>query len=106
MPGPDHEASLEPYELVALVQGIRVVEQALGHGRKEPAASEANTAAVARKSLVSACDISAGTSVTDEMVVVKRPGTGLAPYQRSLVVGRIAGVDIPADTVIEWEMLK
>ena len=30
LPGPDHQASLEPMELVALVQSIRSVEAALG----------------------------------------------------------------------------
>jgi N,N'-diacetyllegionaminate synthase len=34
LPGPDHKASIEPDELVALVEGIRIVESALGDGEK------------------------------------------------------------------------
>ena len=106
LPGPDHRASLEPEELGALVIGIRSVESALGNGRKEPVASEANTADVARKSLVTAVDIKAGTVLTEEMIDIKRPGTGLAPAMRHSLVGRSATVDIPADTLLETEMLN
>lgn len=52
LPGPDHRASLEPDELGSLVRGIRNVEAALGHGRKEPVAGEAEVAGAARRSLV------------------------------------------------------
>ncbi|MBN1887076.1 MAG: N-acetylneuraminate synthase [Thermoflexales bacterium] len=105
LPGPDHRASLEPGELAGLVRGIRTVEAALGHGRKEPAASEANTAAVARRSLVAACDISEGSLLTEAMVAIKRPGSGLPPAMRGYVLGRTARETIPAGTLITLEML-
>ena len=38
LPGPDHQASLEPEELKAMVRSIRQVEAALGSGLKIPAA--------------------------------------------------------------------
>ncbi|MBI5568748.1 MAG: N-acetylneuraminate synthase [Desulfomonile tiedjei] len=106
MPGPDHGVSLEPDELIDLVQGIRKVEQALGHGRKEPAASEAEIARVARKSLVAARDIPAGTVLTDEMVAVKRPGTGLAPALKPCVLGRTTRWEIAEGDVLGWEMMR
>ena len=105
LPGPDHRASLEPQELGALVRGIRTVESSLGHGRKEPAAREANTAAVARKSLVAARDISSGTILTEDLIAIKRPGTGLPPAMRSYLVGRSARFDVPEDTLLTLEML-
>lgn len=105
-PGPDHKASIEPEELAALVRGIRTVEAALGTGRKEPAASEAATAAVARRSLVAAATIPAGAILTDALVTVRRPGTGLSPSLRGQVVGRRARVVIPEGTVISIEMLS
>ena len=104
--GPDHQASLEPQELASLVRGIRIVESALGHGRKEPSPSEAGMAAVARKSLVAARDIPQGSRLTKEHVAIKRPGTGLPPAMLDDVVGRVAAADIPADTVLLWEMLR
>lgn len=105
LPGPDHTSSMEPSELRRLVAGIRNVEAALGTGRKQPVASETDTARAARKSLVSAASISAGTILTEELVSVKRPGTGLPPAFLEHLLGRRARVDIPADTVITLDML-
>lgn len=105
LPGPDQQASAEPAELAALVAGVRKVEAALGHGRKVPAASESGTADVARKSLVAARSIRAGTSLTEDMITIKRPGTGLPPALRATLVGRVAKRDIPADAMISLEML-
>jgi N-acetylneuraminate synthase len=105
LPGPDHRASLQPDELAAMVRGIRNVEQALGNGRKEPARSEADTAAAARRSLVAACDIPAGAVLTETVIAIKRPGTGMPPSMRTSIVGRTAKTDIPAGTLLTLEML-
>lgn len=104
LPGPDHRASLVPQEFSSMVRSIRAVEAALGHGRKEPAASEADTAAIARKSVVAARQIPAGAIVTDEALAIKRPGTGLPPAMKRRLVGRRAAQDIPADTLVTLEM--
>ncbi len=104
LPGPDHQASAEPAELAALVRGIRIVEAALGDGRKQPAASEANTAAVARKSLVAAYDIPAGTALTETMIAFKRPGTGLPPAMREYLIGRVTRRAISAGTLLTLEL--
>ena len=105
LPGPDHAASLEPLELGAFIEGVRSIESALGDGRKRPAASEANTAAVARKSLVTSRPIASGTRITADCLSIKRPGTGLPPDMRKLVLDRTARCDIPAGTLLSLEML-
>jgi N,N'-diacetyllegionaminate synthase len=105
MPGPDHRASLEPDELEKFIRGLRNVEAALGNGRKVPAASELDTAAVARKSLVAACDIAEGTELTEDVIAIRRPGTGLPPSMRSHLVHRTARRAIPAGTLISLEMV-
>jgi sialic acid synthase SpsE len=106
LPGPDHRASIEPDELADLVRGIRSVEAALGDGRKRPAASEANTASVARKSLVAATDLKAGTVLTEKMVAVRRPGTGLPADLRHILIGRSLQVDVTVGTVFDLSMLS
>jgi len=106
LPGPDHQASAEPAELAALVRGIRTVEAALGNGRKQPSASEANTAAVARKSLLAACDIPAGATLTEAMLAIKRPGTGLPPAMREYLIGRVVRAAIPAGSVLALDMFS
>lgn len=105
LPGPDHLASLEPQELESMVRGIRTVEASLGHGRKEPTESESNTAAVARKSLVTAKDISAGQRLTEDYIAIKRPGTGLPPSMMRHVLGRTTRVAVSDGTLITLEML-
>jgi sialic acid synthase SpsE len=105
LPGPDHKASLEPDELKALVRSIRIVEATLGNGIKKPAPSEENTRQVARKSLVAACDLVAGTRLKQEMVAIKRPGTGLAPALRDTLVGRTLNTDVVAGCLFTLEML-
>ncbi len=106
LPGPDHRASIEPRELAALVRGIRVVESSLGDGRKQPAASEADTAAVARKSLVALADLAVGTVLTEAMLGMKRPGTGLPPLVLPQVIGRTVCRAIPSGSLLTWEDLS
>jgi N,N'-diacetyllegionaminate synthase len=105
LPGPDHGASSEPDELKALMGGIRKIESAMGHGRKQAAASEANTAAVARKSLVAARDIPAGALLTLDVIAIKRPGTGLPPAMRPCLLGRTAKTSINAGTLLTLDMV-
>jgi N,N'-diacetyllegionaminate synthase len=105
LPGPDHKASLEPAELKALVKGIRIVESALGDGVKRPAASEANTRQVARKSLVLTRDLPAGTPIDKSMIAVKRPGTGLPPGMLDQLIGRTLKTNVSSGTLLTWEML-
>jgi N,N'-diacetyllegionaminate synthase len=107
MEGPDHPFALEPDELKAMVAGIRAVETALGDGRIEgPSEAEAGEMyTLARRSVIAACDIPAGTVLEEGMLTVKRPGTGIAPKHLPLLVGRTARVDIPFDEPVTWAMV-
>ncbi len=104
--GPDHRASLEPHEFKAMVEGIRKVEASLGNGQKVPAASEASNAAVARRSIVAARDINAGTRITPAEIAFKRPGTGLPPRMAEKVVGKTARVDVKAGSLLDLKMFE
>lgn len=104
-PGPDHRASLEPAEFAALMQGVRHIEAAMGDGRKEPAASEAEVARVARKSVVAERTIPAGTVLTEDLLAIRRPGTGMPPSARRGLIGRQAAREIPAGALLSEDML-
>ena len=106
LPGPDHRASLEPPELGQLVQSIRRVEAALGHGRKVPTASELETAKVARRSLVAATNIPSGATVEREMIVLRRPGTGMPPAEITTLLGRRTRREIPAGSLLDSDMFE
>lgn len=101
LPGPDHQASLEPAELVQMVAAIRNIEQALGDGIKRPTPSELKNRPVARKSIVAACAIRAGERFTEGNLTVKRPGTGLSPMLWDEVLRRTAPRDFGVDELIE-----
>jgi sialic acid synthase SpsE len=103
LPGPDHAMSLDPAQFRHLVQCVRRVERALGDGIKAPVPGEYEVMRVARKSVVAAVDIPKGTTITREMLAVKRPGTGIQPGFIDLLVGRQAKVDIARDEVLRWE---
>jgi sialic acid synthase len=98
--GTDHACSLEPDGLRRVVRDIRNMELALGTGEKTvPAVIGAAKAKLCR-SLVSLCPIPAGTLLTEDMLVLKSPGTGLKWRERGQIVGRRARVDIPADVTL------
>ena len=73
MPGPDHKASLEPYELKQMVQSIRNIEKALGSSEKKPSASEIKNIDIARKSIVAKKTIKKGEELTEDNLDIKRP---------------------------------
>ena len=101
LPGPDHQASLEPRELAAMVESIRNVEQALGSGIKRPSRSESANLEVVRRSIVAARPIRAGEEFTELTLTVKRPGTGISPMRWDDVVGTVACRNFEPDELIE-----
>ncbi|MDX9861960.1 MAG: N-acetylneuraminate synthase [Rhodospirillales bacterium] len=106
LPGPDHRASLEPGELADMVRAVRRVESALGTGIKRPAASEANTASVARKSLVAVRDLAAGTVISATDLAARRPGTGLPPSRQGELLGRRLKINVAVGDLLTPEMLE
>lgn len=101
MEGPDHKASLEPDELVAMVKAIRNIEQAMGDGIKRVSPSEKDNMAIARKSIIAKKSIKAGEILTVDNITTKRPGTGINPMKWPEVLGTKAIRDFGEDELIE-----
>lgn len=101
LPGPDHQASLEPDELYAMVTAIRQVEMALGSPLKAVSASELRNRLLVRKSLVAKKIIARGERFTADNVSIKRPGTGVAPVHYWQLIGKDAKRDYKADELVE-----
>ena len=100
MKGTDHACSLEPDGLRRVVRDIRNVELTLGDGIKRIPNTVADARTKLRRSLVARENIPAGTIVTEDLLCLKSPGTGLAWQQRDRVLGKIAKRGIPADALI------
>jgi len=101
LPGPDHQASLTPNELMSLVKAIRNVEKAMGDGKKIPSDCELKNISVVRRSIFAARDIRRGEIFTEENLITKRPGTGISPMEWKKVIGRRAQRDFCDDEMIE-----
>lgn len=101
LPGPDHQASLEPNIFADMVRAIRNIESAMGDGIKRPSASEMKNRPVARKSLVARNVIRAGEHFNVDNLTAKRPGTGISPMRWDEVIGRIAPRNFEPDEIIE-----
>ncbi|MFG6415765.1 N-acetylneuraminate synthase [Roseateles sp. DC23W] len=102
LPGPDQAASLEPHEFRALVDGIRNINAALGHGEKRPWPVEVEVAKVARKSIVTVRAMDAGHVITEADLTAKRPGTGIPAMDAELVFGRTLARDVAENALIRW----
>ncbi|WP_027859012.1 N-acetylneuraminate synthase [Marinobacterium jannaschii] len=96
LPGPDHQASLEPKELTALLTDIRRIEDSMGNGLKEPRDSELPVRDLVRRSVTLVSDVTAGQIISNEDICLKRPGTGIAPKYIQDVVGKRACRDLQA----------
>jgi N-acetylneuraminate synthase len=101
LPGPDHAASTEPDEFRRMVDEIRMVEVALGTGRKVPTPSEMENRERVRRSLVARTRIHAGDTLTTENLDVKRPADGISASRYGGFLGRTARRDYAADEPID-----
>jgi N-acetylneuraminate synthase/N,N'-diacetyllegionaminate synthase len=105
-PGPDHAASLEPYEMAAFVAKLRNAERALGSAVKRPTASEIGNRAAMRRSLVAIRDIPAGARVEEAALGFLRPGDGIPAADLDRVAGAAARTPIACGTKLRWSMLE
>lgn len=87
LPGPDHEASLEPDELTRAVELTETAATALGTPRKQPTDAERDTINKTRKGLYATEAIPADTEIDTRHVDVLRPASGLSPRHYDAVVG-------------------
>ncbi|MGV0999603.1 MAG: N-acetylneuraminate synthase [Fluviibacter sp.] len=105
LPGPDHAASLEPEEFARMVDSIRRATAMRGEGVKRLTVAERDTARVARRSVAVNCAVSSGTVLTVDMLICRRPATGIAPGHLEKVVGRRVMEDLSAFSVLQWDQL-
>lgn len=105
--GPDHLASLDPYELKLMVNSIRNIELALlGTGEKTPSESEKKNIKVVRKSLHYKYSLSANTIVKEEHLISLRPGDGVSPMEIDNIIGRTLLVSVDKLSQVKMEHLQ
>lgn len=102
----DWKVSCDPSNLHRFVADIREIEAALGGGPKRLLEAERRSIQWARKSLTAGRDIPRGTTITADMLLAQRPGTGLPPSRLHEVEGRRAIRAIAVGEVIMAELLE
>ena len=103
LPGPDHQASLEPGELATMIQQIRQIETCLGSGEKVPRDSELPVRDLVRRSVILARDKPADVEIQSEDLVLLRPGTGIPPKELDQVIGKHLKASLKSGTVLTWK---
>ena len=106
LPGPDHLASSTPDEFLELSQAIKNAEKALGLASKFCQKEEMQMSEVSRKSVVASRDLAAGTILSVDDLVMKRPGTGLKANQIEKLLGKQLREDLVKDEQIDWSHLS
>lgn len=105
--GPDATSSLTPAELSEMVRGIRFIERAKANPVDKDAFSE-ELAPLRRtfgKSVVARRELSAGHTLTEADLALKKPGDGLAPSKFYSLIGRELKNPVQADDCIREEHL-
>ena len=105
LPGPDHKASLEPYEFKEMVKAVRDVQKALGDGVKKPTRDEEKIKRHMRRCIVAQYDIAKGVIITEDMLVTKRAGVGIEPKYIPNIIGCKAIKDIRRDEALAWRKI-
>ena len=75
----DHRLSLNSDDFKELIKKIKLIEMSRGSRVRDNFSAESSAVEFARRSIVSKHDIPKGTEITENMIDVKRPGTGILP---------------------------
>lgn len=106
LPGPDHAYALEPEELKQMVTAIREVEKMSGSEEIKPAESEINERKW-RRAIYAARDISKGTVIAKEMLMIVRPSPegSIAPKYFKELLGKKIKKEIKEGDFLTKEMV-
>lgn len=103
--GPDDSFSLEPAELVALCQGVKIAWSALGTVDYGCKSSEQGNVKF-RRSLYFVKDMKAGDVITENCVRSVRPGFGLHPKYLMKILGSRVITNVVANSPVKFEYIS
>ena len=87
--GPDHSLSSDVDEFRELIHKIRQIEEMLGSSEIAPSLTElSETRPKFRRSIVANRDINAGERIQLSDLAYRRPGKGLRPREREVIIGK------------------
>ncbi|HET6244695.1 MAG: N-acetylneuraminate synthase family protein [Bacteroidetes bacterium] len=104
LPGNDHYHAMDKEDLKHFNKRMDYTFSILGSFKKNPLASEEISRKNARRSLVAALDIKAGTVIQEKHLTWKRPANGISPQFIKEVIGKSTVVDILTDDILQFNM--
>lgn len=93
-------------EMKQLVDKVRLFEQMRGNGIKFPIGDEVKNRKNNRKSIVSVRAIKQGERIEEKDIDIKRPGTGIEPKYKDIIIGKSVVRDIKEDSLLQWSDLS
>lgn len=106
LPGNDHYHAMDKTDLRLFYERIRRIIISVGEFRVNALAEEEKSRQNARRSLVAARFIPAGSRITGADLTWKRPAKGISPSAYKKVLGMKARKDIEEDTILQWTDLE
>lgn len=98
--GMDNQMAMEPEPLSILVDKCKSVAAVLGEKERTVQPEELKQRENMRRSIVVTRDMKAGEIITEDVLDVKRPGSGMAPEQIKEILGKKLKNDIEADMLL------
>ena len=102
MKGPDHLMSCDPKQLKEIITNIRLVEKMFGTDEKSCQESELTNKIMARRSIITLDTIPKNTTITKNMIGIKRPATGIDPKFFNEIIGKKTKRKINVETPLKW----
>lgn len=105
--GNDHYHSMDKTDLIKFKKKLIKFRDLNGSDTDFSAEKNEQKARLhARRSIVSDTSIKKGQVFTEDNLTTKRPGHGIPPLLWDSIIGKTASIDIPEDTIIDWDMIK
>ena len=103
-PGNDHYHAMDPDDVRVFRKQCALVHELRGAGRKDVLECEAAARIHARRSLVAGRELAPGDTLASTDLEIKRPGHGIAPRFRELIVGKKVRREVAEDEVLTWDV--
>lgn len=101
--GNDHSHSVDEELLAKMIRNILLARSSMGQYLKQSMEIEAPARMNARRSIAASIDITAGEVLTNENLIMLRPGTGIHPMFFEHLIDRKASRNIKAGYLLEWD---
>ncbi len=103
--GNDHYHSMDKKDLIAFRENIDKMLTVLGSNNNDYLLNQKLARDNARRSIVTSRHLKAGDIVYYNDLTWKRPAHGISPKFIDDVIGRKIKEDVPADSILQWEMI-